>query len=79
MRAPGVPDVVVEVEAVVIDPDRLAEDGCPLQTLPVTGNAVQPGMYEGADPLDVGASLGRGDGAALEDGDRADVHVAPAR
>ena len=43
-REPRVPQVEVHVEAVVIDPDRVAEPGHPLDPLAIPGNRIDCGL-----------------------------------
>ena len=75
LRERGVAQVVVEVEAVVVDPDRVALDGDVLELLAVARDLGQGRSGGLADRVDVDAALGPAQGARLEDQGRGDVHV----
>jgi len=73
------PDVVAEVEPIVIDPDRVALERNPSESLTVARNEVELGCHVSADPIDVDAAAAVEKGASLEDGHPSHVHVGVAR
>jgi hypothetical protein len=69
-----VPDVVVEVEVWIVDPDRAVFDRDPQQFLTVAGDPVQYAFITGADLPDVDSTLLRLQGSGFEDLDPRYVH-----
>ena len=74
-REARVPHVVVEVEARVVDPQRLPLERGPQQPLPVARDEVQARVDGVADRVDVDAAVGPPERAGVEERDAADVHV----
>jgi hypothetical protein len=73
-RKPRVPQVEVHVEAVVIDPYRVAEPGHPLDPLAIPGNRIDCGLGVSAETLDIEASVFEHQGFRIEDQGCAHVH-----
>jgi hypothetical protein len=75
----GVADVVVEAEAVVVDPHRRPVVGDVGEPLAVAGDVLELGLDVGLDPVDVDATVGPFQLARFEDRHRRHVHVGGAR
>src|SRR4030095_3045639 len=71
----GVAHVVVDVEAIVVDPHRMVLDRDPLDALAVARDAVQPRRDVLADLVDVDTALRRRERTLLEDEAARHVHV----
>ena len=68
-------DVVPDVEAMVVDPDRLTRgQRHGLHPLAEAGDQVQPGRDEPADLGETETAVGVNEVPALEDAERPDVH-----
>ena len=52
----GMPQVVVEVEGRIIDPDRIAFDRDELHSLAIAGDPMKPGGHVATDALEVDAA-----------------------
>ena len=74
-RKARVPDVVVEVEVIVVHPDRIVLDRDPGEPLTVTGDLMQARRDTGPDALDVDPSVGGRERARLEDRRAPEMHV----
>jgi hypothetical protein len=66
-RQAGVAQVVVEVEVVVVLPDRMPLDRDPLELLPEARRQVQPGLDASADGLEVDTAVGTQQRPGIED------------
>ena len=69
------PDVVAQVEVVVVDPHRMPLERNVRDPLPVARDPVQARRDVAADSLDVDAAVGGGERTRVEDRDPAEVHV----
>jgi hypothetical protein len=65
-RKSCVPDVILNVEVRVVDPDRVSFEGDVLDALTVSRDPVETGRHIFADPIDVEAALRPGERTRLE-------------
>jgi hypothetical protein len=75
----GVPDVEVEVEVIVIDPDRSPVARYEGQPLAIPGYVLKLSEDVGFDPSDIDASIRHLELRGLEEDHRTDVHVSVGR
>jgi len=69
------PHVVEDVEAGIVDPDRLPLDRGPCEPLPIARDEMQPRRHELPDHVDVDAAIGLPQRTRIEDRHATDVHV----
>jgi hypothetical protein len=71
----AVPDVVVELETRIVDPDRVIQQGDPLELLPIAGNQVEHRFGGALDAADIDSALLGAQRAGLVDQRGGHVHV----
>ena len=74
-RQARVPDVVIDVEVLVVDPGRMPVDRQLRQDLAVARDTMEARLHVGADALDVDAAVGRAERTGLVHRGSCDVHV----
>ena len=75
LRQADVPDVVVQVEMLVVDPYRVFFDRHPGEVLAVPGDVLQFRLDESPDLVDVDAAVGPGQRGGVENGGTRYVHM----